>query len=85
MDDASLDDFVDGDASGDDRDDAGSERADERETETESPAVDPSTVEPAVSTYAWDRDPVACAACGEPVEKRWRDDGELVCADCKEW
>lgn len=41
--------------------------------------------EPAVSTYAWSPEGGACADCDELVETRWRDDGDLVCADCKEW
>ena len=42
-------------------------------------------VEPAVSTYAFSPDGATCAACGAVVEKRWRDDGDLVCPDCKQW
>lgn len=54
------------------------------------PATDPDSdpddaVEPAVSTYEFSPDGAPCAACGAVVEKRWRDDGELVCPDCKVW
>lgn len=42
-------------------------------------------VELAVSTYAFAPDGAPCAACGAVVEKRWRDDGELVCPECKAW
>jgi hypothetical protein len=47
----------------------------------------PSTddVEPAVSTYTWAAAGGACATCGESVDRRWRADDDLVCADCKEW
>jgi hypothetical protein len=43
-------------------------------------AVDP--VEP---TYRWDPAGGDCAACGSRVDRRWRDDGHWVCADCKAW
>jgi hypothetical protein len=26
-----------------------------------------------------------CERCGDPTDRRWRDDGALVCLDCKEW
>lgn len=42
-------------------------------------------VEPAVSTLDWRPGRAPCAACGESVERRWRDDGELVCSSCKTW
>ena len=42
-------------------------------------------VEPAVSTYDWTPIGADCEACGTAVERRWRDDGRLVCADCKAW
>lgn len=41
--------------------------------------------EPAVSTYDFTPGGAPCAACGESVEKRWRDDAGLVCPDCKTW
>ncbi len=92
MDDASLDDFLsDGDESeaGDGDPDPAAPSPDtapeDEGDETDAPAVDTTDVEPAVSTYAWRSDATACAACGEQVERRWRDDGRLVCADCKDW
>jgi hypothetical protein len=42
-------------------------------------------VEPAVSTYDWTPSGADCEACGAAVERRWRDDGRLVCGDCKPW
>lgn len=48
-------------------------------------AADPGDVEPAASTYAWSDEAVACEACGERAERRWRDGDRLVCAGCKEW
>ena len=68
--------------------------ADATETEPEaepSPGSEPAadgdeaTVTPAVSTYAFSPDGAPCGACGTVVEKRWRDDGDLVCPDCKQW
>ncbi|EFW92034.1 hypothetical protein ZOD2009_11175 [Haladaptatus paucihalophilus DX253] len=46
---------------------------------------DEPAVEPARATYDWTPDGAACTRCGAAVEKRWRDDGGMVCADCKEW
>lgn len=50
---------------------------------------DSSDVEPAVSTFTWSPKGGECADCGASVERRWRSegqrDGDLVCADCKEW
>jgi hypothetical protein len=116
MDDASLDDFLDGGS-----DDPGAESEEEAsdgsespsgeadETADEGPSQTPSEtadetadgedaaagdgavatesdgVPPAESTFAWSSEPVACAACGEAVQRRWRDDGELVCRACKSW
>lgn len=48
-------------------------------------ADDGDAPEPAVSTFEWTPAGAACAACGSDVERRWREDGELVCADCKAW
>ncbi|MDS0299891.1 hypothetical protein NDI76_14170 [Halogeometricum sp. S1BR25-6] len=98
--DRSLDDFVGG-GEDEEREDAGSdgdENADDENDdvtaeEAESGAVadsertSPTTedVDPAVGTYRWHPDGVVCAACGETVPRLWFDDGEQVCADCKEW
>ncbi|WP_458206867.1 DUF7573 domain-containing protein [Haladaptatus sp. NG-SE-30] len=46
---------------------------------------DEEEVEPARATYDWTPDGATCAGCGESVERRWRDDDGMVCADCKEW
>lgn len=51
---------------------------DENEEETES-------VTPATTTYAWTGDGATCTDCGEVVERRWEQDGSLVCSECKEW
>jgi hypothetical protein len=79
--DRSLSDFVGGGhgesdaaADGDDTDsapaDAGSESA---------------AVDPLATTYAWSPSGAVCASCGATVERRWRDEGDLVCTDCKSW
>lgn len=61
---------------------AGGEQS-ETDAATESgPRDDP---EPATTTYAWDGAGAECAACGDAVERRWQQDGGLVCADCKAW
>ena len=39
----------------------------------------------ATTTYAWDGDGAACDACDERVERRWQQDGGLVCVECKDW
>lgn len=36
-----------------------------------------------LSTYAWGD--YECDRCGEGSDRVWRDDGRLVCPDCKEW
>lgn len=54
-------------------------------SETGASSQDVSAVEPPATTYQWTPDGAACANCGAVVERRWRDDGAFVCADCKEW
>jgi hypothetical protein len=44
-----------------------------------------SAVTPATTTYAWSDEGTTCEACGEPAERRWHQDGALVCPGCKEW
>jgi len=41
--------------------------------------------DPAVATYDWSPAGAPCADCGADIERRWLDDGDYVCADCKEW
>jgi hypothetical protein len=91
--DRSLDEFGgegDGEAGGTERgetaetdpvsaDDDGSEPADGGG----SPVVeDP---EPATVTSTWTAGGTDCERCGERVERRWLDDGDRVCPDCKPW
>jgi hypothetical protein len=95
MDDASLDDFLDGgdadaaDDEGEDGEAADGEAAtskaadgDGRDGEPDGETADPA---PAAATYQWDPAGVACAACGEAVTERWQGEAGLVCAACKAW
>ncbi len=47
--------------------------------------ADGSDGDPVVSTLDWRPSGAPCAACGQPSERRWRDDGDLVCSSCKTW
>jgi len=91
MDDASLDDFLsDGDEADPGDDPAAADPSPDTTPDAEddggdAPTVDAADVDPAVSTYAWSDDDATCDACGEPVERRWRDGDQLVCSDCKDW
>ncbi|RLM72334.1 hypothetical protein [Halorubrum sp. Atlit-26R] len=50
-----------------------------------SDVADPAAVDPAAATSTWHADGAACDRCGEPVERRWRDEDDFVCADCASW
>ncbi|MDS0280583.1 DUF7573 domain-containing protein [Haloarcula onubensis] len=87
---ASLDDFLGGESG----EDAEAQQADAEAGEaahTESGETDPAAaaetdgVEPATTTYAWDGAGAECGACGETVQRRWQQEGELVCVECKDW
>ncbi|MFC6753156.1 DUF7573 domain-containing protein [Halorubrum tibetense] len=49
------------------------------------PPLDPGETDPATSTSAWTTGGAACDRCGERVTRRWADDDDLVCPDCKTW
>jgi len=91
--DRSLDEFaVDaGDASASEVDDAIAEGEPEDDAtaadtpEAATAAPDANDVDPAVPTATWTTDAAPCDRCGERVERRWLDDGALVCAACKAW
>ncbi|EMA09231.1 hypothetical protein SAMN05443574_102240 [Haloarcula vallismortis] len=86
--DASLEDFLDaGDESEDEREGDTPAGDDTTEMESDAPDSEASTdaVDPAVTTYAWSSEGAACAECGEVVERRWTQDGQLVCGACKAW
>ena len=44
-----------------------------------------STSDKPTATYRWSPSGRDCPACGETVERQWRDGDEFVCADCKAW
>jgi hypothetical protein len=60
---------------------ASEDAADEQTTTSD----DAPAAEPVTSTYRWDPDGAACAACGSRVQTRWRDDDRWVCPACKAW
>lgn len=66
-------------------DESTTEAVDEPLGSSPDPEAEPAEAEPAVSTYRWTPDGAACDDCGETVERRWLDDGDYVCAGCKEW
>lgn len=37
------------------------------------------------STMVWSADGAVCETCSDVVQRRWRDDDQLVCNACKEW
>lgn len=94
--DASLDDFLDAGGSEDDSD--GGEHADPTDGAADAGDADdatgeaadddrvpPAEVDPAESTYAWGGAGAECEDCGAVVDRRWRDEEALVCAECKAW
>lgn len=52
------------------------------ESSEQSGAADP---DPATTTYAWSDGAATCGTCGEAVERRWQQAGDLVCVECKDW
>ena len=53
-------------------------------TDDAGPATDTPT-EPLQPTLRWSPDGETCSACDGRAARLWRDDGGLVCADCKTW
>lgn len=39
----------------------------------------------ATTTYTWSEDGAPCKSCDEVVQRRWQQNGSLVCSACKEW
>ena len=85
---------VDGDTGDESSAEVDDDSGDESATEVDGDAGDAvgsdteessETVTPATSTYAWSPSGTPCDACGASVERRWRDEGDLVCGDCKSW
>ena len=65
--------------------DAGSDANTDPEADAHTDAGEEAAAEPASPIFDWTPDGATCAACGERVERRWTDDGRLVCAACKGW
>jgi hypothetical protein len=82
--DRSLDEFLSPSDTMLDSSTADRETGESRDNETESD-VATLTVHPARSTMAWTADDAVCDACDSVVQRRWRDDEQLVCSACKEW
>ncbi|WP_058366031.1 DUF7573 domain-containing protein [Haloparvum sedimenti] len=96
--DRSLDDFAGEASEAGETDEAGEESAspsdapaestengsESERTDTDSggAAADP---DPATPTADWTTGGTDCERCGATVERRWLDDGDRVCADCKAW
>ena len=74
MDETSLDDFLEAEAD----DDTLDERERKRSETDKATAV-------AIATYSWTPGGIDCGSCGRMVERRWRDGGTFVCAECKVW
>ncbi|WP_254839074.1 DUF7573 domain-containing protein [Natronomonas marina] len=92
MRDTSLDDFARGAESEDaDTEDAESERAaaasptDDDPTPEAADEPDGEGVEGAVPTFDWTPEGATCETCGDETDRRWHEDGGLVCASCKRW
>ena len=76
--DRSLDEFGRGD---EDAEPVESEPTESEPTESE-PVEKP---DPTTATSTWTADGADCDRCGERVERRWLDDGDRLCPDCKSW
>jgi len=80
MDETSLTDFLGESAEGEESD--GNVESEESEETAKGDAEDTKAT---ITTYEWTSDGTACESCGETVNRRWRDDEQFVCADCKSW
>lgn len=40
---------------------------------------------PVTGTYRWSPSETRCDSCSDPVQQRWLQEGDFVCAQCKEW
>jgi len=75
------------------RSDADTEPAEVADTDTtggDSSPVEPDRAAvddppPVRATATWTTDGADCERCGERVERRWLDEGDRVCLDCKPW
>jgi len=79
---------ADGEAASNDTGGETASSGDEQDADSQTsgePAATDGVDAAATVTYEWSDDGVACADCGEPTRRRWRDDEAFVCADCKDW
>lgn len=84
--DASLDDFLSETDEGTDQSASDDETVSDDEAAADEPdAAAAETPARATTTYAWDGAGGTCGSCGEVVERRWQQDGALVCSACKDW
>lgn len=84
MRDIPLDEFADEGAKADTSGDDGMAESADREgpPDREDSKTTPELPTP---TATWTPDGSACAACGTVVDRRWTDEGTLVCLSCKSW
>ena len=71
------------DADAADGSDEGSDSIDGDENAEREPIGEPESGDSGLSTYAWGE--YACDRCGADTERVWREEGTLVCPDCKSW
>jgi len=72
------------DAADDDSESAG-RKNDDSESAGRNSGDDVDEVTPATATATWTTGGADCERCGDRVERRWLDDGDRVCPDCKTW
>ena len=63
-----------------DDDDQPSDASDDAAEPTE-----PDAPAESLATARFSPDGAVCESCGASVTRRWHDDGQFVCADCKQW
>ncbi|UWG46886.1 Uncharacterized protein HSRCO_0591 [Halanaeroarchaeum sp. HSR-CO] len=85
--DARLDAFAARGAATEDTDGEGAteDAAEDGETEVSDERVAGEDPPSLVTTSEWTPDGEECPTCGEVVERRWRQNGALVCPECKNW
>lgn len=80
-----LDEFLDPETEASESDQSSAPESDRSSASETDPTDVSDTVQPTAGTYRWTPDGAECADCGTIVERRWRDEAEFVCRDCKEW
>jgi len=83
--DRSLDEFGESDAEAGSTEDL-DETVETAPAETESDdGVVADAPTPATATATWTAGGADCERCGDRAERRWLDEGDRVCLDCKPW